>query len=452
MTEERGGGDAPPKSRTELEPTTRVVANKSIDMVFERELDQAAEDFVKNSAEPIDERLERAIFNRQLLTTTKASYQKWMAIKEDPEVLDVVFAAGLDRKVSGDPLWLFVVGASGSDKTETLRTMEEIDGFYKLSNLTSRTIISGKQRKDETIVRGLYKKIDGKVLLITELSQILTKDKDERQAIFSQLRDLYDGYAVSGYGIEDEPIKAKCLMGLICGVTSIIDAFGSVQAALGERFLKIRPKYDRTSSRKQAMKNQLRLVEMRQELATAAKNLFTTIQIYEPELTDIQTEQIGMYAEFTAFVRTTVTSQSFRDYNTAEWQPEPEFATRLSQQLQKLARSLAILRGHVKVTDEDLETVRRVAEDCCIPARIDIIKNLARLTNPKEHRCISEISAQTGIEWSKCCNVLEALVVLKIVDETNQEAKHNERWYCLSEQFRLLMQQAKITEGQTKLG
>ena len=55
--------------------------------------------------------------------------------------------------------------------------MEEIDGFEKLSNLTSRTIISGKQRKDETIVRGLYKKIDGKVLLITELSQILTKIK-----------------------------------------------------------------------------------------------------------------------------------------------------------------------------------------------------------------------------------------------------------------------------------
>ena len=67
------------------------------------------------------------------------------------------------------------------------------------------------------------------------------------------------------------------------------------------------------------MKNQLHLIEMRRELAAAAKNLFTTIQIYEPELTDTQAEQIGMYAEFTAFVRTTVTSQSFRDYNTAEW-------------------------------------------------------------------------------------------------------------------------------------
>lgn len=374
------------------------------------------------------------------------SFAKWLAIKEDIEVLDIIFAAVLDRRVVGDPLWLFVVGPPGSTKTEILRSLGSLPDVYQLSQLTSKTIVSDKEKKDGTVVRGIFPKINGKVVVISELSQILCKSRDERDAIFAQLRDLYDGHCVYGYGTLDTPIIVDCRIGLTCGVTSAIDMYGSVHAVLGDRFLKVRPKFNRDLARERAFENKERLVEMRAELEAVVKNFFQQMETTElPTFTEPQEHKINVYAEFVAQLRTTVTSQAFREYDTSEWQPEPEFATRLAQQFKKLAQSIAIIRGHHEISAEDMAAVSRVAMDTCLPNRLAIVRVLFQAAQPAS---ITEISKQSKLPYGKTRNSLEALTIIGgIVEEIGAEKQHNERFYQLTDPFKVLM--GKLTQANT---
>lgn len=368
------------------------------------------------------------------------SYMRWLAIKEDIDVLDVIFAAILDRRVVGDPLWLFVVAPPGSTKTEIMRSLFDLPDVYHLSQLTSKTIVSGKEKKDGTVVRGIYSKINGKVLVIPELSQILCKSHDERDAIFAQFRDLYDGHCVYGYGTIDTPITVDCRIGLLAGVTSAIDMYGTVHAVLGDRFLKIRPKFNRDLARDRAIQNKEQLEQMRRELAQAARYFFHHVELSKlPVFTEGQLSKIGLYAEFVSQIRTTVTSQAFREYDTSEWQPEAEFATRLAQQFRKLAESVALLRNHAEITPEDMAAVSRVAMDTCLPNRLKIVRTLYYA---EDLLSIADTAKQSELSYWKTRNSLEALAVIGgILEEVGSEKQHNERYYKLTNQFRQLMDQ-----------
>jgi predicted transcriptional regulator len=380
----------------------------------------------------------------ETLEELRAAYGAWLAIEQDSEALDVVLAAMLDRHILGDPLWLFIVGPSGGAKSEILRSLCDLNWAYHLSNLTSKTIVSGKERKDGTIVQGLFREMDGHVVVIPELSQVLSRSREERDAIFAQFRDLYDGHCSNGYGTADKRIIVDCRIGLICGVTSAIDMYGSIHAVLGERFLKIRPKFNRDEARERALINKDRLEVMRVELKAAAERFFERI-IARMSMPTISAERLGkisLYAEFVAQLRTTVTSQAFREYDTSEWQPEPEFATRLGQQLLKLGQALAILRGREKIKDEDLATVSRVAMDTCLPNRLAIVRALYLAKQPLS---ITELASKASLPYGKTRNSLEALTVIGgIIEETNAEREHNERFYKLTEKFHDLMD--KITK------
>jgi hypothetical protein len=48
----------------------------------------------------------------------------------------------------GDPLWAFVVGPSGSSKTELVNPLTTLEFVRPLDQLTTNTFLSGKQRKD----------------------------------------------------------------------------------------------------------------------------------------------------------------------------------------------------------------------------------------------------------------------------------------------------------------
>ena len=59
---------------------------------------------------------------------------KWLHLDPGEEVLvDIVLGAVVANRFSGDPVWLFLVGAPGIIKTELFRTLSEWSEVYILS-------------------------------------------------------------------------------------------------------------------------------------------------------------------------------------------------------------------------------------------------------------------------------------------------------------------------------
>lgn len=78
----------------------------------------------------------------------KSEIRKWLYIG-DGEILDIVLAGMIAEKVGGDPLWLFLIAPPGGSKTELLRSFNNPDYFHHLSDMTSKTLITGLMVSEE---------------------------------------------------------------------------------------------------------------------------------------------------------------------------------------------------------------------------------------------------------------------------------------------------------------
>lgn len=354
------------------------------------------------------------------LKKLKQIYKKWLYLDDDDEVLDVVMAVACDRKLPGDPVWMFLISASGGTKTELVRNLCGPD-IYTLDSLTPHTLISGKIEKNEDgnyePVKGILRHINGKVLVIKDFTVILNKRREDRDDIFGQLRSLYDGYLEYAYGTSAEPVRIPATIGLIAACVPAIQMYQKLYTILGERFLTVRHKPNRKESSSRALGNLGEEEKMRAELGMYTRHFLEDIKPgpikEEPGCRDT----ILNIADATAKLRTPVPIR-FWHYEIDEAAlPTIEYPTRLSKQLLKLARLLALVRNKTKITPAEMKTVRRVARDTCFSNRIKILEKI-KFDELHDTREISEL---TGIPLATCWRELKEMEYLNLCSYNRQE-------------------------------
>lgn len=369
------------------------------------------------------------------LEKVKAKFKDWLHLSDDYEFLDVILACRCDRKLKGDPVWLFVIANSGGTKTEIVRSLDAAD-VYSLDSLTRHTLVSGKIAMDPNTgqvlpVKGILPQMDGKVLVIKDFTIILSKRVEERDEIFSQLRGLYDGYLEYGFGTTDKPVRIKAQIGLIAATTPAIDMYGNLNTMLGERFLKVRHNADAGKTAMKASENLGKEGDMRSELQGIVKGFVEHLNFRDYTIPDDMRKYVVSLAMTTAVLRTQVRIKFWRcEINEANT-PNVEYPTRLTKQFLKLLKLLANVRGHDRITKEDLCTVQRVARDTCVPNRVKIIRRLMEQTQSSISSDLTatttrEISRDTGIPLTTCWRELKELEYLGVVeyDESYKEDKY----------------------------
>lgn len=141
-----------------------------------------------------------------------------------------------NRMVKLDPTWLFIVSSSSGGKSELLLALSYAGGTMPKDDLTTKTFISGaKNGGKETSL--LFRMPDHAILVIKDLTVLLSKFSKDSAEIFSQLRMIYDGTFSKSFGT-GEDIDAKPRMGLIAGTTPVIEDFQADDAAVGQRAIK----------------------------------------------------------------------------------------------------------------------------------------------------------------------------------------------------------------------
>jgi hypothetical protein len=159
-------------------------------------------------------------------------------ILEDKFVVKLLCATIIANRIAElDNTWLFLVSSSSGGKSELLLALSQARACMQKDDLTAKTFVSGAKSGNGGETSLIGRLPPDCVMIVKDLTVLLKKDERESAAIFSQLRMIYDGSFHKSFGTGQD-ISQKVRMGLIAGVTSVIEDYQADDAAVGQRAIK----------------------------------------------------------------------------------------------------------------------------------------------------------------------------------------------------------------------
>jgi hypothetical protein len=296
---------------------------------------------------------------------------------DDWQALEIVLAAVVAHKIKGEMLWLRIIGASGSGKTEILRACMSQNGYTEtMEMVTPSAIRRGMQlyKKDASgnlkplnLQDTLIQRINGKLVITKELAPILTKQHDAKMELFGLLRSLHDGELDADYGSMQGHLKQKCWFDWILGTTTYVDSQNQLEMQLGSRFVDLRwgSPVTRKTAIGQAIDNLGNMEYIRNELTANMATIINCVDTTRAEAFK-RTDWLLELCDIVAHFRTAVGRDKNKEIDSA---PMPEVGTRVGQNLARIAKGLILLGV------EDIRPYMvRLSWDAIPPVRVCVLK------------------------------------------------------------------------------
>ncbi len=292
------------------------------------------------------------------LADTHAVFRRWLGESYDLTALDAVLAAAAVDQLDGDPVWLLVVSGSGNAKTETVSALQGA-GAHVTSTITSEgALLSATSRKDTTreATGGLLRALGERgVLVIKDVTSILSMNRDVRASVLAALREVYDGRWERNVGTDGgRSLTWTGRLTVIGAVTTAYDTAHAVIASMGDRFALVRvdSNLGRLDAGRQALQNVGHEVAMRAELAQAAGQVLAGVDPAKAVLSEDVMVTLLACADLVTLARTAVE----RDYRGDVVEAHaPEAPTRFAKMLGQLVRGCLALGA----SDDQALTGRR---------------------------------------------------------------------------------------------
>jgi len=251
------------------------------------------------------------------------------------------------------------------------------------------------------------------VLVIKDVTSILSADRNIRGGVLAALREVYDGLWERNVGTDGgQTLTWTGRIVVVGAVTTAWDAAHGVVATMGDRFVLLRPKTGsgRQKAGRGAIRNTGGEKAMRQELAAAVGGLVSHMNTATHQLSDTEIDQLLKAADIVTMARSAVE----RDYRgEIVFAHDPEMPTRFAKQLVQLLRG-AIAIGMIPA--DAMRLVLRCARDSIPPLRRDILLDLA--DNPDTR--VAEVRKRISKPRNTVRRELECLHMLGLLrcDET----------------------------------
>jgi hypothetical protein len=351
------------------------------------------------------------------LAEVRAVFLKWFGEQYDTDTIDATLAAAASERLGGDPLWLLIISGPGNAKTETVQALAGA-GAYVTSTIASEgALLSGtpKRQQNKLSTGGLLRKIGARgVLVIKDVTSILSADRNARASVLAAIREVYDGRWERNVGTDGgRTLTWTGRIVLVGAVTTAWDSAHTVVAAMGDRFVLIRSDsgVGRKASGTRAIGNTGNEVVMREELAAAVGGIIAHASLEEYQLGVEETEQLVAAADIVTMARTSVE----RDYQGEIIDAHaPEMPTRFAKQLAQ------IIRGSVAIGMTPKQGMRlaiRCARDSIPPLRREILIDVAANpgTNP------NNVRKRVARPWRTVKREMEALFMLRLLQCDEEE-------------------------------
>lgn len=344
---------------------------------------------------------------RVTVAEAKATFTRWLGASYDTDAMLACASIAACLYLDGDTPWLLVVSGSGFTKTETVSALAGM-GAHITSTITSEgALLSATSRRERSpnATGGLLRTVgDAGVLVIKDVTSILSMGRELRASVLAALREVADGLWERNVGTDGGQTltwSGRCVT--VGAVTTAWDKHYQVVAEMGDRFLLVRMDSNNADSRGSAGRQSLRMTsretDMRGELRGAIAGLLAGMDAERCDaLTDAEEDLLVSVADHVARCRTAVE----RDYQgKPEWAHALEAPTRLAKYLWQMVRgALAIGVGR----DEALRLAVRVAGDSMPQVRLDVLLK------------VQEVPEQTSWQYAKLLQLPRTTV-----DRTLQE-------------------------------
>ena len=359
------------------------------------------------------------------LVEAHAVFKRWLGEDYDTDALDAMLAAAAVERLDGDPLWLLIISGSGNAKTETVQALSGVNATV-VSTITSEGALltaTSTRERTKSATGGLLREIgDRGVLVIKDVTSILSMNRDLRGQVLGAFREIHDGSWVRKVGTDGgQSLPWSGRIAVIGAVTTAWDQAHAVIASMGDRFVLVR--VDSTNGRvaagRKAIGNTGAEAQMRAELAGAVAGVIAGMEATGITLTDDETDIVLAAADLVTLARTGVEY----DYRGKVIDAHaPEMPTRFAKELTQ------IIRGAVAIgmdTQRALRLAIRCARDSMPPLRLAIIDDLA--ANPGS--TTSDVRRRVNKPWATVDRQLEALHMLGVLDVLEESYGEKTRWH-----------------------
>lgn len=363
------------------------------------------------------------------LIDAHAVFTRWLGNDFDTDALDAMLAAAaVERFTDGsDPLWLLLVSGPGNAKTETVQALAGVGAVVTSAISSEAALLSAtpKRERAKTATGGLLRKLgESGVLVVKDVTSILSMNRDLRARVLAALREVYDGSWYREVGTDGgQTIPWQGRIAVVGAVTTAWDTAHQVVSAMGDRFVLVR--LDSSTGRqlagRRAIGNTGTETIMRTELAAAVADVIAAMDTEPITISDAETDTLLAAADLVTLARTAVECDYHGNVIDAH---APEMPTRFAKQLAQ------IVRGAVSVGMNRADALRlaiRCARDSMPPLRLAIIDDLA--THPASST--QEVRKRIDKPRSTVDRQLQSLHILGVltVDEREYEPSGKSRWY-----------------------
>jgi hypothetical protein len=308
-------------------------------------------------------------------------FAKWLGKDYDTGTSDALMCTLAAAQLPGDPLWLLVVSGSGNAKTETVQAAKGAGAVIVSTIASEAALLSGTAKKERSkdATGGLLRSIGERgVLVVKDMTSILSMDRTTRGGVLAALREIHDGYWCRNVGTDGgRTLDWTGRLVIIGACTTAWDRAHDVIASMGDRFVIVRPSDEgREAAGRQAMANTGREELMREALQIAVAHVLAGMDTaVDLTLTDDEVETLLGAANLVTLARTAVDYDGRGNVIDAH---APEMPTRFAKQLQQLVRG-GLALGMER--DEAMALAIRCARDSMPPLRLAILLDVTANPN-----------------------------------------------------------------------
>jgi hypothetical protein len=362
------------------------------------------------------------------LEEAHAVFRRWLGAEYDRDAVNAVLATAAVERLDGDPLWLLLISGSGNAKTETVQALDGIAATVTSTVSSPGALLSATSHRERTkdATGGLLPKMGGRgVLVVKDVTSILSMSRDMRGEVLGALREVYDGRWSRNVGTDGgRTLEWTGRLAFVGAVTTAWDRAHDVIASMGDRFVLLR--MDSTTGRqnagRQAINNTGSEVQMRTDLADAVAGVIAGMTTNIPGVREEVSELLLAAADVVTLARTAVDLDYRGDVIDAH---APEMPTRFAKQLAQ------VVRGGLAIGMDHRDAVRlaiRCARDSMPPLRLAILDDIA--AHPDS--TTAEVRKRLAKPRATADRQLQALHMLGVVEvdevETEWAGKPATRW------------------------